>query len=77
MEPAQARLSIHLSKCHIVGNQMLRLIYLIAIWNNISNMYTHEYVSMYMYLDIRLFEFQRLFSIFSYVCMLFVIVVIY
>ena len=27
MLAAQARLSLHLSKCHIVGNQMLRLRY--------------------------------------------------
>ena len=27
MEAAQARLSPHLSKCHIVGNHMSRLIY--------------------------------------------------
>ena len=26
-EAAQAHLSVHLSKCHIVGNQMSRLIY--------------------------------------------------
>ena len=26
MEAAQARLSLHLSKCHIVGNHMSRLI---------------------------------------------------
>ena len=28
MEAAQARLSLHLSKCHIVGNHMSRLNYI-------------------------------------------------
>ena len=28
MEAAQARLSLYLSKCHIVGNHMSRLIYM-------------------------------------------------
>ena len=30
-ETAQARLSLHLSKCHIVGNHMSRLNYVYAI----------------------------------------------
>ena len=33
MEAAQARLSLHLLKCHIVGNHMSRLIWLIEFKN--------------------------------------------
>ena len=33
-EVSQARLSLHLSKCHIVGNQMSRLIY---IYNSVGS----------------------------------------
>ena len=32
-EAAQARLSLHLSKCHIVENHMTRLIYMFMIFN--------------------------------------------
>ena len=34
---AEARLSLHLSKCHIVGNHMLRLIYDVQVLITLSS----------------------------------------
>ena len=35
-----ARLSLHLSKCHIVGNHLSRLILIVKIENNLAEMFT-------------------------------------
>ena len=37
MEAAQARLSLHMSKCHIVGNHMSRLIWMRRFAANLFN----------------------------------------